>query len=131
MPTKEEEFKHRLVAILDDLEENAKNDPEAVWLIGSLATGIVEKTGHKTWRQFKDAMTQDIYAQLLGDFEKEGNRQYREGDHKKAYAMQALGVSLVATTQESREVKAGDALLNRFIEMAIGVYRKSQEGKLN
>ena len=45
--------------------------------------------------------------------------------------MQALGISLVATTQKSREVQAGDALLNRFIEMAIGVYRQSQEGKPN
>ena len=131
MPTKEEEFKHRLVAVLGDLEENGKSDPEAIWLIGSLAHGIVERTGNKSWRQFKDTMSQEVYSQLLGDFEKEGNRQYREGDQKKAYAMQALGVSLVATTQESREVKAGDALLNRFIEMAIGVYRESQEGKPN
>ena len=131
MPTKEEEFKYRLVSVLEDLEENGKQDPEAIWLIGSLAHGIVEKTGNKSWRQFKDTMSQEVYSTLLSDFEKEGNRQYREGDSKKAYAIQALGISLVATTQQSREVKAGDALLNRFIEMAIGVYRKSQEGKPN
>ncbi len=131
MPSKEEEFKHRLVAVLEDLEENGKNDPEAIWLIGSLAHGIVDRTGNKSWRQFKDTMTQDIYSQLLGDFEREGNRQYREGSHKKAYAMQALGVSLIASTQDSREVKAGNSLLDRFIEMAIGVYRKSQEGNPN
>ena len=33
---------------------------------------------------------------LLTDLQREGNRQHREGDHRKAYAMQVIGVSLVA-----------------------------------
>ncbi len=131
MATKEEEFKQRFAAVLLDLQENGSKDKEAMWLLGSLACEIAEKSGKQTWAEFKRSMAQQTYAQLLGDFEREGNRQYREGSHKKAYAMQALGVSLIASTQDSREVKAGNSLLDRFIEMAIGVYRKSQEGNPN
>lgn len=131
MPTKEDEFKQRLAAVLHDLQENGREDPEALWLIGSLAGEIVEKSGKKSWVDFKRTISQDTYSQLLGDFEKEGNRQYREGDHRKAYAIQALGISLIAPTQDSREVRAGDALLDQFIEMTIGIFRKSREPKPN
>jgi len=131
MPSKEEDFKHRFAAILQDLQENGANDPEALWLIGSLACGIVEKSSKKSWADFKRTITQDTYTQLLADFEKEGNRQYREGDQKKAYAIQVLGVSQIAPTQKGREMSAGDALLDQMIERTIGVFRSTREPKPN
>lgn len=131
MPTKEEEFKQRFAAVLLDLQENGKNDPEAMWLIGSLACEIVEKSGKKGWGEFKRSMSQDTYSQLLTDFQKEGNRQHREGDPKKAFAIQVLGMSLVAYTQDDPQMRAGDPLLDKLIEMTIHVYRQNREPKPN
>lgn len=129
MPTKEEEFKQRFVAVMQDLEKNGQNDPEAMWLIGSLACEIVEKAEAPSWAGFKQTMSQQTYAQLLEDFQTEGNRQHREGDRKKAYAIQVLGISLVAHTQTDPHVEAGDKILNDLIELTIKGYRASRTGK--
>jgi hypothetical protein len=129
MPTKEEEFKQRFAAVLVDLQENGKKDPEAMWLIGSLACEIAEKSGKSTWVEFKRTMAQQTYAQLLSDFEKEGNRQYREGDRKKAYAIQVLAISLIAYTQNDPQMRAGDSILDQLIEMTIAIYRDHREPK--
>lgn len=127
MPTKEEEFKQRFASVMLDLQENGRNDPEAMWLIGSLACEIAEKSGKTKWADFKRGMNQQTYAQLLSDFEKEGNRQYREGDRKKAYAIQVLGISLIAPTQDrDPEMAAGDELLNEFIDMTVLIYRQNR-----
>ncbi len=128
MATKEEEFKQRFVAVMQDLQQNGKNDPEAMWLIGSLACEIVEKTGKRNWGEFKRTMAQETYSKLLDDFQKEGNRQHREGDPKKAYAIQVLAISLIAFTQKADpQMVAGDKLLDELVEVTISVYRANRE----
>lgn len=129
MATKEEDFKQRFAAVLMDLQQNGKNDPEAMWLIGSLACEIAETYGKTGWIEFKRSMPQAVYSKLLTDFEKEGNRQHREGDRKKAYAIQVLGISLIAQTQKGQEMRAGDSLLDQFIETTVLVYRNNREPK--
>jgi len=130
MATKEEEFKQRFVGVMMDLQQNGKNDPEAMWLIGSLACEIVEKSGTQKWGEFKRTMAQQTYSQLLTDFQSEGNRQYAEGDQKKAYAIQVLGISLIAFTQKADpQMVAGDAILDELIEMTIGIYRQNRAPK--
>ena len=129
MATKEEDFKQRFAAVLLDLQQNGRNDKEAMWLIGSLACEIAEKSGKKTWVDFKHTMSQQTYAKLLSDFEKEGNRQHREGDPKKAYAIQVLAISLIALTQNDEQMRAGDSLLDQLIEMTIAIYRNNREPK--
>lgn len=130
MATKEEEFKQRFVGVMMDLQQNGKNDPEAMWLIGSLACEIVEKSGKQKWGEFKRTMAQQTYSQLLTDFQSEGNRQYAEGDQKKAYAIQVLGISLIAFTQKADpQMVAGDAILDELIEMTIGIYRQNRAPK--
>ena len=129
MATKEEDFKQRFAAVLMDLQQNGKNDPEAMWLLGSLACEIAETYGKRGWIEFKRSMPQAVYSQLLTDFQKEGNRQHREGDRKKAYAIQVLGISLIAQTQKDQEMRAGDSLLDQFIETTVLVYRNNREPK--
>lgn len=131
MATKEEEFKQRFAAVLLDLQEHGRNDPEAMWLLGSLACEIAEKSGKTTWSEFKRSMSQQTYAQLLGDFEKEGNRQFQDGDRKKAYVMQVLGISLVSFTQDDREIQEGGMLLDQLIDTTVNVYRSNREPKPN
>jgi hypothetical protein len=129
MPTKEEEFKQRFAAVLLDLTENGQKDPEALWLIGSLACELTERTGHAKWAVFKREMTRQTYDQLLDDFQREGNRQHQEGDPKKAFAIQVLGLSLVARTQTDPEMRQGDALLDQMIETTMTVFRANRPPK--
>ncbi len=127
MASKEEDFKQRFVEILRDLQSEGSKDFEAMWLIGSLAAELIDRTGHKSWTEFKRGMDQPTYTRLLTDFEAEGNRQYREGEQKKAYAIQALAVSIVAPTQADGQIRAGDRLLDGLIEQTIDLYRKNRD----
>ena len=76
-------------------------------------------------------MAQQTYAQLLGDFEKEGNRQYKDGDRKKAYAIQVLAISLISFTQDDKEIQAGGMLLDQLIDTTVLVYRNNRESTAN
>jgi hypothetical protein len=127
MPTKEEEFKQRFVAVLQDLQENGKNDIEAMWLLGSLAAALVDKAGKTSWAELKRTISQQDYSRLLTDFQTEGNRQHREGDVKKAYAIQILGISLITVTQTDPQLAAGAALLDEIIQTTILIYRKNRD----
>lgn len=126
MPTKEQEFKQRFVAVLKDLQANGKSDIEAMWLLGSLATHIIERAQQPTWLALKAALTRQAYDGLLRDFQKEGNALHQQGKGKPAYAIQILGISLVAKTQLDEQLKAGEALLDEIIDYTITVYRKNR-----
>lgn len=127
MATKEEDFKQRFVAIMQDLQANATKDPEAMWLIGSLACRLIDKVKARSWAEFKATMSQQTYNMLLTDLQREGNRQHREGDYRKAYAMQVIGVSLIASTQKEPQMQAGNTLLDDIVERMVRVFRDSQK----
>jgi hypothetical protein len=125
MPTKEEDFKQRFVAVLQDLRDDGTSDPEAIWLIGSLAATLIDKGGAGSWADLKQRLTRSGYDGLLRDFEVSGNNFHREGRGKHAYAVQVLAVSLVARTQQDPDLQTGSKLLDQLIESAVRVYRKS------
>jgi hypothetical protein len=131
MSTKEQDFKERLAAMMSDLQEVAKDDREAVWLIGSLAAKLVDLYKLRTWTQFKASLSAAAYDQLLKDMIEQGNAYHREGKVKAAYAIQALGMSVVARTQKDPAVRAGDKLLDLFIDSSVMIYRKSQAANVN
>lgn len=126
MASKEEEFKQRLVVVLKDLHEAGKKDAEAMWLLGSLSAVIVDKANRKSWRTFKKNVARETYDGLLHDFQNQGNALYKQGKKKQAWAMQLLGMSLVARTQADPEVQAGAELLDEAIERATAFYRKNK-----
>ena len=68
---------------------------------------------------------------LLTDLQREGNRQHREGDYRKAYAMQVIGVSLIASTQKEPEMVTGNTLLDDIVERMVKVFRDSQKPEPN
>jgi hypothetical protein len=125
MPTKEEEFKQRFVAVLKDLQTNGKNDVEAMWLLGSLAAVLVDKAGQPSWPALKASLTREAYDGLLRDFQAQGNALHQQGKGKHAYAIQILGISLVAKTQLDEQLQAGAALLDEIIDYAVVIYRKT------
>lgn len=125
MSTKEQDFKDRLVAVMRDLKDNIANDAEAMWMIGKLATGLVDLYKVKTWSQFKTRLTPQAYDQLLRDFEQQGNGYHKEGKAKAAYAIQLLAISTIAKTQTDPEVKQGEQLLDGIINGMVATHRKA------
>jgi hypothetical protein len=127
MATKEDDFKERFVAVLTDLRTNGGKDPEAMYLIGSLAARLVDRTKQPSWAAYKANMVPPVYAKLLSDFEKQGNDFHREGKAKHAYAIQVLAISLIARTQKDADVRAGDGLLDEMMGFLIAAYRKAEK----
>ena len=99
MATKEEDFKDRFVAVLQDLRGNGGKDPEAMFLIGSLAARLIDRASQPNWAAYKANMTPPAYAKLLSDFQQQGNDFHKEGKAKHAYAIQVLAISLIARTR--------------------------------
>lgn len=128
MPTKEDELKQRLAAVLEDLRTDGGTDPETVWTIGSLAAALVDKAKASSWPALKEGLTAEAYDKLLADFQKQGNDLYQSGDVRKAYAIQALGLSLVSRTQrKDPEMRQGEMLLDSMITGALDIYRRTQQ----
>lgn len=126
MATKEEDFKERFVAVLQDLRTNGGKDSEAMFLIGSLAARLVDRARQPTWAAYKANLAPPVYAKLLSDFQKQGNDFHKEGKAKHAYAIQVLAISLIARTQNDAEVRAGDSLLDEMLGFLIASYRKAE-----
>ena len=126
MATKEEDFKDRFVSVLQDLRGNGGKDPEAMFLIGSLAARLVDRARQPSWAAYKANMTPPVYAKLLSDFQQQGNDFHKEGKAKHAYAIQVLAISLIARTQTDPDVRTGEAFLDDMLGFLIAAYRKAQ-----
>ncbi len=127
MAAKHDELKQRLAAVLEDLQATGR-DPETMWLIGSLTSEITGKVKARSWAEFKETMSAATYDKLLHDFQEVGNKLFQDGVVKRAYAMQALGLSLVCSTQRKDPVIVeGEMLLDAVIEGAVKLYRKVEK----
>lgn len=126
MATKEREFRDRFIQVLQNLREAGADDAEAMWLLGSLAAELMARGGQKNWNQFRGNLTQQAYSNLLTDFQSEGNALYADGKEKHAWAIQVLGVSVVAMTQKDADVRKGDPLLSEIIDSAVALFYKNR-----
>lgn len=132
MATKEEDFRERFVAMMQDLHANGAKDQEAQFLIGSLASRLMDKAGAKSWAAFKSGLGSFDRAALLTDFEKQGNKYHKEGKRKHAYAVQVLAMSVVAPSQTDRDVLSGNKILDGLVNGLVTVFRKAETAtKLN
>ncbi|MCP8883695.1 hypothetical protein NIM87_09315 [Devosia sp. XJ19-1] len=126
-PTKEALFKQRFVSVLADFKQNGIKDSEAMELIGSLAASLADSLEQKSWTGAKQAMTAAAYDALLDSFQTRGNKAHQNGQTKQAYALQLLGVSLVAMTQRSdADLMTGEKLLDQMIDSAVAHYRRTR-----
>jgi hypothetical protein len=120
--TKEEDFKQRFIAVLSDLQQQGSQDGEAMALIGTLGAEIASKLNQPTWTAAKAALDSAGYAELLSAFQKQGNALHQGGETKKAYAIQALTVSLLAASQrQDAQVLAGERLLDSLIDRSVAL----------
>jgi len=125
MATKEEEFKHRMASVYNDLQSHGIKDPKAMAAIGRLGRRLSEDAGVKSWSELKRGLTAESFRWLLKEMETNGNRLYLEGKDFDAYAVQLLAMSLVARTQKDPDIRGGEALFDRLIDEAIVAHRKS------
>lgn len=126
-PTKEAQFKQRFISVLADLQESGLEDSEAMELIARLASDLADQLKQPSWSAAKQAMTPAIYDDLLASFQKRGNQYYQEGRGKHAYAIQLLGVSLVARTQRAdADLAEGEKLMDHVIDSAVAHYRRNR-----
>ncbi|HEV7275280.1 MAG TPA: hypothetical protein VGN80_03240 [Devosiaceae bacterium] len=126
MTSKEDDFKQRFVAVMQDLREDGSRDAEAVWLLGSLAATLVDTAKARSWPALKQQLSRADYDRLLRDFQTSGNSFHKEGKRKHAYAVQVLAMSVVARTQQDPDIQAGNTLLDDIVERAIAHYRRSR-----
>jgi hypothetical protein len=126
MATKEEDFRERFVAMMHDLHANGAKDQEAQFLIGSLASRLMAKTGARSWPAFKTGLGSFDRAALLTDFEKQGNKYHKDGKRKHAYAVQVLAMSVIAPSQTDKDVLSGNKILDGIVNSLVTVYRKAE-----
>ncbi len=131
MPTKEEEFKERFIVMMQNLRTIGIKDMEAVWLTGSLAVRLIDRSRSVTWKQFKTTRTKRGYDKLLADFEIQGNGFNSQGKRKQAYAIQLLAMSLIVSTQKDADLRVGEGLLDDMIDYMIDYYRKNKQAPVN
>ncbi len=118
----EKNVKSVLITVLKDLSENGAKDPEAMWLIGSLATKLITDAKAKDWLELKARISPKGYDVTLGELQKQGHDLQVKGKVKAAYAMQAIAVSLAAQRMNDKDTKKGNELLNQLISDAISYF---------
>jgi hypothetical protein len=120
----EEGFKAQLAAVLKDLNENGTKDKDAMFLIGSLAGQLISSAKAKTWQNLKASMSVSGFKATLNSLQEQGQKLEKAGNIKAAYAVQAIGVSLVANTMKDPDTAKGSKLLDALIAQAVIFYNK-------
>ena len=123
MPTPLDEFKQRLAAVLNVLENPERRKSEVMFLIGQMAAHLIDMAELHSWREVKNSLSAEKRDRLLAEFQTEGNRLAREGQHEEAYAIQVLAISVIARTINDPEVTAGEDVLDPVIALATSAYR--------
>lgn len=130
--SKEDDFKQRFAAVLQDLQQNGSKDNETMLLLGSLASDLADNLQSTTWTGAKAAMSAKTYDTLLRTFETQGNEHHQARRDKHAYVIQVLAISLIARTQRADpQMQAGEALLDQIIDYTVAVYRKTKKARAN
>ncbi len=123
-------FKSRLAQVLKDLNENGIKDKEAMWLIGSLAGKIISDAKSKNWVELKSSISQSGFSAMLNELQNQGQKMQEAGNIKAAYAVQAIGTSLVANTMKDKDTKEGGKLLDILIDQSV-IFYNSEKSKKN
>lgn len=124
-PNPDEQFRQKFSAVLQDLQVTAREDGEAMAMIGILALQLADKLGQQSWSEAKQVMSAANYAEMLQVFDEKGNAYHQAGSTKQAYAVQALAASLVARSRrQDQTIAEGEKLLDALIDHTIAVHRR-------
>jgi hypothetical protein len=114
-----QEYKSRLITIITQLKEVGVNDPETVWLIGSLGCDLTDKAGITDWPVFKASLSREAYDGLLQSFDEQLTTLVKDEREKAILAIQALACSVVGRNFSEPSVQQGVALLDDMIGMSM------------
>lgn len=122
--TRNAEFKQRFAAVLADIQQTGGQDGESMALIGSLAAELSANLQQPNWSSAKSVMSRQTYNDLLKIFEQRGNEYHSAGRDRHAYAIQALAMSLVASTMRADpQLAQGEKMLDAVIDRSVAVFQ--------
>jgi len=125
-------FKQRFVVLMADMGTNVHKDPQTLFLVGSLATRLVDEAKKTSWAQTKAALSRDAYDSILETFRVQANQLAAKGDNKAAHAIEIVAMSVIAPAMRADEhIAAGNDLLDSMIEDTIRIYRQRTDSKSN
>ena len=124
-------FKSQLATVLKNLDSHGTKDREAMWLIGSLASSLVDNGRATSWPNLKSRISESGFKAMLHSLQQQGAKFQTEKETKKAYAVQAIAISLVADSMKDPETKTGGKLLDEMIDQAIWFFKQSNKNKIN
>lgn len=117
-----DEFIARYHQVVDELDRGARNDPETMWLLGSLVARLVTGTDAQNWMQLKLILDNQSLKELVETLNTNATTYEAEGKTKAAYVARLLGISLVAGKITEPRTRQRDQLLSHFIDTAAYVY---------
>lgn len=127
----EDGFKSQLATVLKNLDSHGTKDREAMWLIGSLAASLVDSGEATSWPDLKSRISESGFKAMLHSLQQQGAKFQIEKEARKAYAVQAIAISLVADSMKDPETKTGGKLLDEMIDQAIWFFKESNKNKMN
>jgi hypothetical protein len=120
-------FIARYHEVVDELDRTGRNDPETMWLLGSLVARLVTKTDAQNWTQLKLILDNASLKELVETLNTNADTYEAEGKTKAAYVARLLGISLVASKIMEPKTRQRDQLLSHFIDTAAYVFITNHE----
>jgi hypothetical protein len=129
---KQEDFKHHLVTLLQDIRDEGAQDGEAMFLLGSLASDLIDDLKFASWPVAKNNMDDELAITLLKTFDEQGNLHMKQDRRKQAYAIQIMATSLVAKGMRAdEEIASCEGLLDDVINRTVQMYREQRAANAN
>lgn len=120
------QFLPRLVGVIKSLRDNAKDDPEVLVYIGSIASDVIARGGKNNWPELKAALSNEAYDGFLKDCQKQASTLNQKGDHKGAYAIEVIVTSVIASRIGDEKIVEGNKLLDDIINRSAKAYNTAK-----
>ena len=131
MTDKQTELRQRFAAVLADLQEQGRDDGEAMFMLGKLATSTADLADAPSWTALKPRLSKQDFARLFTMIADEGEQFVEQGKTRQAYVLQALAISLVAAQENDPVLTEGAVLLDAMIDQAVVNYRKHAQAPIH
>jgi len=129
MTTPTQDLQQRITTVLKDINETGRYDAEAMWVMGSIASQILNSAKIATWAGLRRTITDADFSKLVETFQTKGNEFVTEGNKNAAYAVQALSLSVVTRNQTDSVIVEGGYLLDTIIDRAVLFFRQNPPTK--
>lgn len=115
MDERDQIFRERLVAVIDDLTRRGRDRPLRR-LIGLYSDRLAKEAGARDWADLKERADGPTYDSLLNLFQQQSAEAQKRNDEPAVRAFEVLALSLIARRQYQVELLPGVSLLDRYIE---------------